>query len=85
MTRHYDAMVERIFVPIDDDARDGERQLVKRDAAYAVGQWTGEFWSYPYGGEDSPFYIEQLDFEPTHYAPRPGSKARVEAEQGALA
>jgi hypothetical protein len=61
----------KYFIPIDDRARDGSRQLVKRGPNFAAGMWTGDFWSYPYGkgeGDPSP---DQIDFEPTHYWPQP--------------
>lgn len=59
------------FVPISDAARDGDRQLVKRGADFAAAMWTGNFWSYPYGkGEGEPCAY-QIDFEPTHYWPKP--------------
>jgi hypothetical protein len=59
------------FVPIDAAAKDGNRQLVRRGSTYAAAQWTGDFWSEPYGPgkmeADTPC---QLNFEPTHYAKR---------------
>lgn len=54
------------FVPIDDGARDGQRQLIRRGANYAVASWAGDMWAFP----DNGGVIEQVDFEPTHYAPK---------------
>jgi hypothetical protein len=63
---------DKIYIPIDDGARDGERQLVKRGPNYAAGQWTGDFWSYPFGPRgDGTIGAVQIDFEPTHYWPKP--------------
>lgn len=63
---------ERVYIPIDDEARNGERQLVKRGPQYAAGQWAGDFWSYPYGSRsDEGNCPVQIDFEPTHYWPAP--------------
>lgn len=69
----------KLFIPIDEHARDGKRQLLARRSTLAVAQWTGDMWAYPYGdGEDESSTIEQIDFEPTHYAPeRRGAIAKA--------
>ena len=70
---HVDTMFDppKTFVPIDDAARDGTRQLVRKGAAYAVAQWDEDFWSYPYGPRnDEADTAVQIDFEPTHYSPK---------------
>lgn len=60
----------KVYVPIDDDARNGERQIVKRGPNYAAAQWTGNMWSYPYGDYDAAKSPHQIDFTPTHYWPQ---------------
>lgn len=59
-----------LFVPIDRKAMDGSRQLVRRGTTYAAAQWTGDFWSYPYGKEEGGAEPERVDFIPSHYAPK---------------
>lgn len=67
----------RVYIPIADGARNGQLQLVKRGYDYAAAQWTGDFWSYPFG-DDQPHEhcAHQIDFEPTHYWPAP-AKAQL--------
>lgn len=54
-------MTELKYIPIDDDAKHGNSQLVRRGPTIAAAWWTGNAWAYR--GTN-----EQIDFEPTHYA-----------------
>ena len=71
-----DPLADLAWIPIDDAAKDGHRQLVKNGGNYAAAQWTGRFWSYPFGPDkfegDAP---EQIDFEPTHYLSKDSTAA----------
>ena len=68
------ALFDDNFIPIDDQARDGERWIVRKGDHYAVAQWCGDFWSFPFdpSGEDkgAARCAVQIDFEPTHYRPK---------------
>ncbi|QAY80437.1 hypothetical protein [Sphingosinicella sp. BN140058] len=75
----------RAFIPIDEAAKDGDRQLVRRGADYAAAQWVSDFWSYPIDptGETGQSWAQEIDFEPTHYAPkdqRPFAGAQAAAD-----
>lgn len=58
----------RPFLPIANAPRDGNRLLVVGGSTYAAAMWRSGMWTYPSGGWGEPDVIEQLDFEPTHYA-----------------
>lgn len=58
------SLVELHFIPIDDDAKHGNVQLVQRGSERAAAWWTGRTWCYR--GTN-----EEIDFKPTHYATVP--------------
>ena len=58
-------MNEDEFIPIVDAARAAKACLVRKGDTVAAAYWTGDMWAY-----NIPTGVHQLDFEPTHYAPR---------------
>lgn len=58
------------FLPIALAPHDGTRLLVAGGPIYAAACWRSGMWTYPSGTDEAPGPIEQLDFEPTHFARR---------------
>lgn len=71
-----DFTVPTTFLPIALAPKDGTRLLVAGGPTYAAACWRCGMWTYPSGVDEEPGTIEQLDFEPTHFA-RPDREARA--------
>lgn len=65
-----DFTVPTTFLPIALAPRDGTRLLVARGPTYAAACWRTGMWTYPSYEGGRPCTVEQLDFEPTHFAKR---------------